>query len=349
MQPRLTSDNRLALLMHDTVTSPHGKMGFGLMRYGTSPTVIVIDRAHAGQDLAALTGIPCNAPIVATVEEALTYRPDTLIPAIAPAGGALPVDWWEDVKAGVAAGLSLVNPLHRPLADDPELAPLVRLGRFIWDVRQEPPGLTNGMGRARECSAKRVVMVGTDMANGKMTAAIELDRAAQARGLRSRFLATGQIGITIAGEGVPVDAVRVDFATGAVEQLVLQYGNDHDLLFVEGQGSVLHPASSAWLAIVRGAMPTHLILVHRAGQETVMRAPWVKVPPLPNVVRLYEAVAGAAGAFPPTRVAGIALNTFHLPEGQARQAVDAAAVETGLPVTDVVRFGAEPLIQAVMG
>ncbi len=344
---RLTPANRLALLMHDYVGKPDGKMGYGLLRYGAAPTVVVIDRAHAGQSLRTLTGIPHDAPIVATVREALPYAPDTLVPAIAPGGGALPPDWFADLKEALGAGLSLVNGLHRPLADDPALAALVQPGRFIWDIRKEPPGLVNGMGRARDLPARRVLLVGTDMANGKMTAALELDKAAKARGLRSRFLATGQIGIAISGEGIPLDAVRVDFAAGAVEQMVVRHGHDHEVLFVEGQGSLLHPASTATLPLLRGAMPTHLLLIHRAGQKAIARCPWAVIPPLPDVIALYEAVSGAAGGLPPARVAGIALNTARLEEDAARRAVEQTAAQTGLPVTDVVRFGPAPLLDAV--
>jgi uncharacterized NAD-dependent epimerase/dehydratase family protein len=335
--------------MHGVVTHFSGKMGFGLMRYGAAPTVVVIDRTQAGGDLRALTGIACDAPIVGSVREALAYGPDTLVPAIAPPGGVLPDDWWKEIKAGVAGGLNLVNGLHRPLAGDPELAPLVGPGRWIWDIRQEPPGLENGMGRAKDVPAKRVQFVGTDMANGKMTAAIEMDRAAKARGLRSRFLATGQIGIAIAGEGIALDAVRIDFATGAVEQMVMQYGNDHEILCIEGQGSLLHPASTATLALIRGAVPTHMILCHRAGQRTVFRAPWVEIPPLSEVVELYERTATAAGSLPSSKVVGIALNCSHLTETEARTAVEEIGQETGLPTTDVVRFGADRLLDAVSG
>jgi uncharacterized NAD-dependent epimerase/dehydratase family protein len=189
------------------------------------------------------------------------------------------------------------------------------------------------------------------MANGKMTAALEMDRAARRRGIRSRFLATGQIGIVIAGEGVPLDAVRVDFAAGAIEQMVLRHGDDHDILFVEGQGSLLHPASTATLPLLRGTMPTHLVLVHRAGQRHIARVPWVSIPPLPEVIRLYEQVAAASREFTRRRVAGIALNTAYLGgDAEARAAVDAVAAETGgLPVTDVVRFGADALLDALGG
>src|SRR5260221_548126 len=106
-----------------------------------------------------------------------------------------------------------------------------------------------GFGLMRYGVSPTVVVVDRDMANGKMTAALEMDRAARALGLRSKFLATGQIGIAICGEGIALDAVRIDFATGAVEQMVLKHGYDHDVLFIEGQGSLLHPASTATFAL----------------------------------------------------------------------------------------------------
>src|SRR5258708_28055821 len=124
--------------MHGAVTSYFGKMGFGLMRYGVAPTVVVIDRETAGGNLRELTGIACDAPIVATLREALAFGPDTLVPAVAPPGGILPDDWWAEIKEGVAAGLNVVNGLHRPLAHDPELAPLLRSGQWIWDISQTP-------------------------------------------------------------------------------------------------------------------------------------------------------------------------------------------------------------------
>ena len=325
--------------MHDTVGLPNGKMGYGLMRYGVAPVVVVIDRAHAGGNLAELTGIPCGAPIVATVREALTYSPDTVVPAIAPPGGALPADWWADIKEAVGAGMSLVNGLHRPLANDPELAPLLQSGRFIWDIRQEPEGLDNGMGRAKELACRRVLFVGTDMACGKMTAALELHREALMRGMRSRFVATGQIGIAIAGEGVPLDSVRIDFATGAVEREVMRQGSEADVLWIEGQGSLLHPASTATLALMRGAVPTDLILVHRAGQQHIARSNEVRIPPLRDVIALNEQVCSAAGALPPARVRGIALNCGRMSDEEVRTAVANTEFATGLAAADAVRPG----------
>jgi uncharacterized NAD-dependent epimerase/dehydratase family protein len=314
-------------------------MGYGLMRYGVAPVVVVIDRANAGRNLAALTGIPCNAPIVATVAEAVAFGPDALVPAIAPPGGALPLDWWEDVKAALAAGMSLINGLHRPLANDPEITSLLRADRFIWDIRKEPAGLDNGMSRATNLACRRVLFVGTDMACGKMTAALEMHREAMRRGLRSRFIATGQIGIAIAGEGVALDAVRVDFATGAVEGEVLRQGENAHVVWVEGQGSLLHPASTATLALMRGSVPTDLILVHRAGQAHIARSAEISIPPLRDVIALNESVCSAAGALPPAKVAAVALNCGHLSDEDTARAVRDIESETGLPTADVVRPG----------
>ena len=116
----------------------------------------------------------------------------------------------------------------------------------------------------------------------------------------------------VAGEGVALDAVRVDLAAGAIEQIVVKLGSDCDILHVEGQGSLLHPGSTATLPLLRGAQPTHLILAHRAGQSCIRNHPHVSIPRLSKVVELYEMVAAAAGAFVGAKVSAIALNTHHL-------------------------------------
>lgn len=346
--PRIGPDARLAMLMHDNLIAGFGKMGLGMLRYSEAEIVAVVDRQTAGQDLPTVTGIPRVAPIVASVAEAARLGANMLVLGVANPGGILPPDWWDEIKTGLSAGMSLVNGLHAPLAENAELKALLHPDRFIWDVRREPEGLVNGMARARQLPAKRVLTVGTDMSIGKMTAAIELDRAARQRGLRSRFLASGQTGICIAGEGIPLDAVRVDFASGAVEALVLRYGNDHDVLFIEGQGSVLHPASTAWLPLIRGSCPTHLLLAHRVGQVHIARDPSLVIPPLREVIALYEAVCTAGGVFPPAKVVGITLHCIGLEDVAAKRALAEVEAETGLPATDVVRFGAEKLLDAVL-
>ncbi|HEY9795493.1 MAG TPA: DUF1611 domain-containing protein [Leptolyngbyaceae cyanobacterium] len=345
---RLTTDHRIAILLHEGIRGPHGKTGLTLLRYGEATVVAVIDQQCAGESLSQLTGITCNAPIVDSVASALAYQPDVLVIGIAPSGGALPDAWWQEVKQGVAAGLSVVNGLHTPMASNPELQAFLKEGQVIWDIRQEPPGLSVASAKARSLPCHRILTVGTDMSVGKMSASLELNRAAQRQGIRSKFLATGQAGVMIAGEGIPLDAIRVDFAAGAVEQMVMRSGYDYDLLIVEGQGSLLHPSSTATLPLIRGTQPTGLMLVHRAGQTHIRNHDHVPIPPIRSVIQLYEMVASAGGAFASVRVNAIALNTGHLDAQAAQQAIEQVQVETGLPCTDAVRFGADLLLDAMM-
>jgi uncharacterized NAD-dependent epimerase/dehydratase family protein len=343
----LKSENRVAVLLNGGIRGTQGKTGLALIRFRPDTIAVVIDQECAGESLRSLTGIPCDAPIVRSVSEALAHQPDVLAIGIAPSGGALPDAWFAELRHAVASGLSIMNGLHTRLADSPELQALLKPGQWIWDVRQEPLGLKVGSGQARILPCRRVLTVGTDMSVGKMSTSLELDRVGQKRGLRSRFLGTGQAGIMIAGDGIALDAVRVDFASGAVEQLVMRYGMEYDILHIEGQGSLLNPASTATLPLLRGSQPTHLILVHRAGQREIRNFPHVQIPPLKDVVEVYEAVAAAGGAFAPTKVAGIALNTAHLDHDAALQAIAITQEDTNLPCTDPVRFGAGVLLDAI--
>jgi uncharacterized NAD-dependent epimerase/dehydratase family protein len=344
----LKSNHRVAVLLHEGIRGTQGKTGLALVRYRPESIAVVIDHQCAGESFPALTNIPCDVPIVASVSEALTYQIDVLAIGIAPSGGAMPDSWFAEIKQAVASGVSIMNGLHTRMATVPEFKALLKPDQWIWDIRQEPSGLNVGGALARSLSCKRVLTVGTDMSVGKMSTSLELDRAAQKQRLRSKFLGTGQAGIMIAGDGIALDAIRVDFASGAVEQLVMRYGNDYDIVQVEGQGSLLNPASTATLPLIRGSQPTHMILVHRAGQIHIRNFPHVCIPPLKDVVQLYEAVAVAGGAFEPAKVSAIALNTAHLDHDAAWRAIALVQEETGLPCTDPVRFEADILLNAIL-
>ncbi|MBE9037128.1 DUF1611 domain-containing protein [aff. Roholtiella sp. LEGE 12411] len=345
---RLPLNQRVAILLHEGVTGTQGKTGLAILRYSEAPIVAVIDRESAGKSLSELTGIKRDVPIVASVTAALEYEPEVLVIGIAPGGGAVPDDYWLEIKNALKAGMSLVNGLHITMANIPELNALLQPGQLIWDVRKEPANLSVASGMARTLPCRRVLTVGTDMAIGKMSTSLQLHWASRLRGLRSKFLATGQTGVMLEGDGVALDAVRVDFAAGAVEQIVMHYGKNYDILHIEGQGSLLHPGSTATLPLIRGSQPTQLVLAHRAGQVHVRNHPHVLIPPLPDVIRLYETVASAGGAFGSVPVVGIALNTAHLDESAATDAIAQTTAETGLPCTDVVRFDADVLLDAVM-
>jgi uncharacterized NAD-dependent epimerase/dehydratase family protein len=273
---------------------------------------------------------------------------------LAPSGGRLPEDMAADVAAALSAGLSVASGLHSRLGDDPALAALVRPGRWIWDLRREPPDLGVAAGRAAGLPGRRLLAVGSDMAVGKMSACLELHAAARRRGLDARFVGTGQAGILISGSGVALDAVRVDYAAGAVEQAVLaaaQGAGPDTLVLVEGQGSLCHPGSSATLPLIRGSQPTGLLLVHRAGQRTIQRLEAIPLPPLGQLIAALEALAALARPLDPSlplpRVEAIALNTAHLDGPAAAAALAATAAETGLPCVDPVRQGGEALLDGL--
>ena len=340
----LTAKSRVAILLHEGIKGHHGKTGLAFLRYSQATIAAVIDRTCIGKSLTELTGINTNAPIVADLQEALVYHPDVLLIGIAPSGGQLPTDMQEDINLAVKAGLSIVNGLHSFLT--PQF-PNLTSNQWIWDIRQEPQNLSIGKGQARSLSNQRILTVGTDMAIGKMSASLELYRAAKNQGIKAQFLATGQAGIAIAGSGIALDAIRVDFAAGAVEQKVLELSQDNDLIIIEGQGSLLHPGSTATLPLIRGSQPTGLILVHRAGAKHIRDLPEFLIPPLPEVIQLYETVASAAATFGKIKVKAIALNTFGLDTPTAKRAIEDTQQLTGLPCTDAVRFGGELLLSAL--
>ena len=349
----LKSSDRIVLLQHDGLDSLTGKTGLAMLRHRDGPIVAVVDPAHAGRSLQAITGIERDVPVVGTLEQALPFDPEVAVIGLAPSGGRLPEPVRRDALMALSRGLSLASGLHTRLADDRELRAACRDDRWIWDLRCEPEQLQVAQARAAALPCQRVLAVGTDMAVGKMSACLELLKTAQKRSLPCRFVGTGQAGILIGGSGVALDAVRVDYAAGAVEAAVIEAAESlpaHGLVLVEGQGSLCHPGSSATLPLLRGSQPTALLLVHRARQSTIERLPGIPLPPLSELVALTEGLARLArpADAAPARVRAVALNTARLDASAARQAVGEVSEELSLPCTDPVRWGADPLLEAVM-
>jgi uncharacterized NAD-dependent epimerase/dehydratase family protein len=339
----LPHGSRLALYMQGEMTHQAGKLGRGVLRYSHSEIVCVVDSVNAGRDASDVVGIPRSVPVVASLAEAHAMGANVLVLGIAPGGGLIPASWRPMLSEAIERGFSLVNGLHDRAAP---LFPSLPHGQWVWDVRGEPSGLATSQGLSRLMLEPRVLMVGSDMSVGKMTTALEMDRCAQERGLRSAFVATGQTGIIISGSGIPLDSIRVDFAPGAVEGEVLRHAGA-DVIFVEGQGSLFHPFSSATLALMRGSAPTHLIFCHRAGMVTNPLLPWVQVPPVAQMVMLNEDLAAGLGAFVRPVTSGVALNTFGLTDDEAQAACEAIQEETGLPCCDPVRHGAHRLVESL--
>ena len=189
--------------------------------------------------------------------------------------------------------------------------------------------------------------VGSDCAIGKMSVVLELDRAARERGERSVFVATGQTGIAISGWGIAVDHVISDYIAGAAERLVDQGAERGDLLFVEGQGSLLHPAySGVTLGLLHGSLPDVLVLAHEAGRTSIDGYEEVRAAAARRIVA--RSTSAPWSRVRPARVAAIALNTLGLDDAGAGAAIAAAEAETGLVADDAVRFGPERLLDAVL-
>lgn len=338
----MSGKSYLILAEGNALDAHYGKTARGVILYGPDPVAAVVDSTAAGGEV-------LGVPIVATVAEALTKgpRPTTALVGVALAGGRLPPEWRSLLREVLEAGLDLESGMHEFLGDDPELAEIARLqGAEIRDLRRPPADLSVSTDENLRHDATVVLTVGSDCAIGKKSVAIELDRAARERGVRSVFVPTGQTGIAIAGWGIAVDAVVSDFLAGAAERLVVEGARRGDLLFVEGQGSIVHPQfSGVALGLLHGSAPHLLILCHMAGETEIEGCPGHPIPPLPELVELHERLSLPVR---PARVAAIALNTRRLEPEAARGAIRVVAAETGLPVDDPVRFGPMPLLDAVL-
>ena len=350
----LADQDPVVLLQHAGLNSLTGKTGLAMLRHRRGPIVAVIDPDHAGQCLETVTGISRSVPVVKDLAEALPFRPSVAVVGLAPSGGVLPEALRSDVLQALKAGLSVASGLHTHLADDPELSAAVQPGRWIWDLRCEPKGLRVAQARAAALPCKRVLAVGTDMAVGKMSACLAVHEAALRAGVCSAFVGTGQAGILISGSGVPLDAVRVDYAAGAVEAAVMDAAStlpDTGLVLVEGQGSLCHPGSTATLPLLRGSQPTALLLVHRAQQSCIHRLPEIALPPLGDLIQLCEGLASIGrpqDAGPPPRVRAVALNTAHLSDAECERSSAELSETLSLPCVDPIRQGADALLKALL-
>jgi uncharacterized NAD-dependent epimerase/dehydratase family protein len=251
------SDMRYLLLAEGFSADPHyGKTARGVLRYRRDDVVAILDSTRAGE-------VDEGVPVVGNVDEALRFDPTTALVGVVTQGGRFPPAWMEILKSCIAAGLDIENGLHVFLADDPELATLgVQYKVELRDLRRPPADLSTATGTNLGVPGTIVLTVGSDCAIGKMTVSLELDREARSRGLRSIFVPTGQTGIAIAGWGIAVDAVVADFIAGAAERLVVE-GSERggELLWVEGQGAILHPVySGVTLGLYHGSVPHLLVL-----------------------------------------------------------------------------------------
>ncbi len=342
---------RIAILAEGAFTWRSAKTATGVIRYGKDPVVAVIDSTHTGQDVSQAldADIGIGIPIVQDIHEALTYQPDTLMIGIAPVGGALPSSWRWQLLTAIEAGLDIISGLHFFISDDEELRTTAeKYSVTIWDVRRPPDKNRVAELIPHRPGSHTILMVGSDCAVGKMTVALELDREANNRGLNSAFVATGQTGIMISGNGLPVDRIISDFVAGMVEEMVIDFTNKHDWIFVEGQGALNHPGySPVTLGLIHGSMPEAMIFCHKAGTTEIEGYNHCLFPSLNRMIQLNEDTVSWVRPEQPCKVVGLAVMTIGLNEQEARDTLKQAEDETGLPATDVLRFGAGVLMDAL--
>lgn len=324
-------------------TNPRtAKTATGLLRYCPDECVAVFDPDTAGQSVADLLQVDVETPIIADLAE--SPNADTLVMGIAPPGGKIPLAWREIILQAIERGLNILSGLHDFLSDDEQLSAAASArGVTITDVRKNNfKQIARRQGLNPDCL--RLHTVGHDCSVGKMVVSLEVERELCKRGRDAHFVATGQTGIMVSGSGLPIDCIVADFVSGAAEQLVLQ-SQHHEIIVVEGQGSLVHPSYSAvTLGLLHGCLPQALIFVFEAGRKCVGGLEHVSLPSLARQRELFETMASI---YQPCQTLGFAMNGRKLKPDAARVVARDLEEELGLPVVDVIRDGPARLVDAV--
>ena len=342
-------ERRWIVLTDGYLLDRNAKTAHGVLRYTRDEIVAVIDHAFAGQTLAeVMPSLRREAPIVSSIAEAMEFEPTSLLLGVATPGGWMPEHWREWILEAIDAKLEIANGLHRMLEEDEEfVARAAKSGARLWDVRQPPADIPLNSGKAIDAPQRIALTVGSDCAVGKMTVSVELANAGRDAGVETEFVATGQTGIVIAGRGIAVDRVISDFGAGAAEQLVIESDPSSEVLIVEGQGGLWHPAySGVTLSLLHGSAPEALVFCHQWDRQAVEEPPYTKLPPINEMIRMYEEIGSVVR---PCKTACVALNTLGLDKDEARAAVERLEDETGLPTGDVWAGDAPKLWAALDG
>jgi uncharacterized NAD-dependent epimerase/dehydratase family protein len=339
-------DLRFAVLAEGQFGPLTSKTANSAVRYTPERIAAVIDSRRAGRTVQDVLGFGGPIPVVDSLAGAMAGKPTALLIGTAPQGGRLPPEWRAIVRDAINAGLDVWSGLHTFIADDEELATLAAAKRVrIHDLRRAPRDLPVAAGRTRDLQATIILTVGTDCNIGKMTAALQIQEGLRRRNRRARFAGTGQTGILIEGSGIAVDAVIADFIAGAAERLVIDAARDADIVLVEGQGSIIHPGySGVTLGLIHGTLPDAFVMCAQPSRAHIHNNPWVKIPPLRELIELHEAIVAPLRKAP---VIAVSLNTYDLSARAATRAIQRVARETGLPTTDPVRFDPAPIVEAI--
>ncbi len=307
------------------------KTAHGIIRHGRKYKILnVVDETLKSQDAGDVLGLgKLGIPIVDDIQSGA----DCLIIGVAPAGGKLPAEWKDDIKTAIKYGMDIVSGLHDFLNDDPELVKLAGAHNVkLWDARAPPPYEELRVAHGEQPVATVVLSYGTDASVGKRTTLLEMYNAALDMGTKAGFVATGQTGILIGCEaGVVVDRLPADFVAGAVEKMVVDVAaQGKELIFVEGQGSLLHQAySTSAIGILHGALPSHIVITHDPSRVHRGSFPEIKMPELEQELELIRLLS------PASKIVGLALNCQRTDDWEG--AIEEYQTRTGLLTVDVLK------------
>lgn len=335
---------RRMVILTEGHSNPHtAKTACSVMRYRPDEVVAVLDGDSVGVSVAERLGIPIDAPFISQLEQA--DGANTLLIGIAPPGGRIPEAWRQVVLEAIGRGMEIVSGLHDFLSDDAEFVRAAEAaGVQLVDVRKnDETAIARRVGIRDDCF--RVHTVGHDCSVGKMVTSIEITEGLKTRGVDAKFVATGQTGIMVSGEGCPVDRVVADFVSGSAERLLLE-NQQHDVLVFEGQGSLVHPSYSAvTLGILHGCLPHALVMCYEVCRETITGVEHVKIPGLDRIRDLYLSMANI---FQRCDFVGVSMNSRRVSADEAEREKDRIRDLLGLPVCDVFRDGPDELVEAVV-
>ncbi len=338
---------RLVILTEGRSDPLSAKTANVLLRYRGEEVLALLDSTQAGRTAGELVGAGGNTPIVATLDQVSCHDgqlPDTLVIGIAPAGGKIPLEWRPMLLDAIDRGMSIVSGLHEFLSEDEEISHAAKTkGVSLFDVRKN---------HERDVATRldldetgtRILTIGQDCSVGKMLTALEIARGLQRIGRDAKFVATGQTGIMVEGDGLPIDCVVSDFVNGAVEKL-WRVNQHHELMIFEGQATITHPRFSAVsTGLLHGCNPHGMIMCYEAGRKTIRGMDHLPLPSLRSVIEAYEHLAGFGN---PAKVIGIAMNSRRLDDQEAEVERDRIAHEFGIPVADPIRHGPGVLVEAI--
>ena len=339
----MSEPRRMVILVDGYTETITAKTAVCVIRYRPEEVVAVLDRGGAGKTSGELLGVGGSIPVVAALADAPAAN--TLLLGIAPPGGKIPANWRPIVLEALTRGMTVVSGLHQFLCEDADFAAAAALhGAKLVDLRRnDERDVAQRVGIREECL--RIHTVANDCSCGKMVTAVEVAQGLERAGVDTAFVATGQTGMLVAGSGCAVDRVISDFVAGAAEKLILA-NQHHDVILLEGQGSLFHPRySGVTLSLLHGSMPHGLIVCYEMGRKAVHgMSPEVPLPPIKKVIDYYEETANIMH---PCRVIGLAVNGMRYSEAEIAAECSRVEKEFQLPACDVIRQGPGKLVEAV--